>query len=535
MRRFTSYGPINRKLHYYAPREELINKAFTQLTGGNPGGDGHYVTVWAPRQTGKTWVMQELVEKIRQSSTWCTAGMFSMERAKKVKSSKAVLEVFCDKLREVFAIDFPTIKEFRHLPALFTKKYFKQPLILIIDEFDALQEEFIDNFAAIFRDLFISRTNEKNKKSSEKNYLLHGLALIGVRSVLGIENVSGSPFNVQRSLQIPNLTSEEVNGMFQWYEKESKRDIEPGVIDRLFFETRGQPGLTCWFGELLTEGFDEYEIDPSKPVTMRDFEITLAAATYALPNNNIQNIISKAKTGPEKELVFEMFRTDEKLPFSYDDPVVNSLYMHGIATKELEDMTRYYLRFSCPFVQKRLFNYFSRQLFRDMGELIEPFTDISAAVSPNGLDIREIMKLYQKYLTKNKSWLFNNAPRRNDMRIFEAVFHFNLYSFLSEFLRTKKGRVFPEFPTGNGKIDLLVTYENYTYGIELKSFSDRAAYQNALLQAARYGEKLQLEVIFLVIFVESIDDDNRQKYEVDCNPPGSDIVVKPVFISTGKV
>ena len=70
MRRFWSYGPINPKLHYYAPRKELIERACTQLTGENFQKDGNYITVWAPRQGGKTWVMQEVIEKIKQTGTF---------------------------------------------------------------------------------------------------------------------------------------------------------------------------------------------------------------------------------------------------------------------------------------------------------------------------------------------------------------------------------------------------------------------------------------------------------------------------------
>ncbi|MCU0286524.1 MAG: hypothetical protein MUF15_08990 [Acidobacteria bacterium] len=61
MRRFSSYGPINPKVHYYAPRKELIAGAYTKLMGENLSEDGHYITVWAPRQTGKTWVMQQIL------------------------------------------------------------------------------------------------------------------------------------------------------------------------------------------------------------------------------------------------------------------------------------------------------------------------------------------------------------------------------------------------------------------------------------------------------------------------------------------
>ncbi|MCP4150848.1 MAG: hypothetical protein GY757_24085 [bacterium] len=36
MRRFSSYGPINAKLHYYAQRHELIKRASSQLLGEIP-------------------------------------------------------------------------------------------------------------------------------------------------------------------------------------------------------------------------------------------------------------------------------------------------------------------------------------------------------------------------------------------------------------------------------------------------------------------------------------------------------------------
>jgi predicted AAA+ superfamily ATPase len=31
-----------------------------QLLGDDPNKGGHYITIWAPRQTGKTWIMQEV-------------------------------------------------------------------------------------------------------------------------------------------------------------------------------------------------------------------------------------------------------------------------------------------------------------------------------------------------------------------------------------------------------------------------------------------------------------------------------------------
>lgn len=533
MRRFSSYGPINPREHYHAPREELVAQGVKRLTGEHPQMAGHYITVWAPRQCGKTWLMQEAVRRIIDTGQFEVA-MITMEAAKEIDDEAEVMEVLVEKMSAAFQKQFPPLTRIRKLPSLFTKKFFSKPVILIIDEFDALEEKFINHFAAIFRDINVSRTNEVNKPTEQKTYLLHSLALIGVRSVLGIENVKGSPFNVQTSLHVPDLSYEEVKEMFLWYRKESGQTVEPEVIDRLFYETRGQPGLTCWFGELLTDTFNK---EKDAPISLKNYNRVYAEAAQALPNNNILNIISKAKVEPYKEMVLELFKTDREMEFSFDDESLNYLYMNGIIDLERKTgangETHIYCRFACPFVQSRLFNHFARELFRHMGTLVKPFADLNDVVNENELNIPGLMKLYQIYLDNNKEWLFKNAPRRTDLKIYEAVYHFNLFSYLHEFLRDKGGAVTPEFPTGNGKIDLLVQYKGKPYGMELKSYSDYPAYPGALKQAALYGNQLNLEIIYLVFFVTAIDEENRKKLGTIYIDPETGIKVDPIFIATG--
>jgi hypothetical protein len=167
--------------------------------------------------------------------------------------------------------------------------------------------------------------------------------------------------------------------------------------------------------------------------------------------------------------------------------------------------------------------------------LVEPFLKLGNIITPTHLDVIEILKIYQRYLERNKNWLFKRAPRRSDQRIFEAIFHFNLYSYLHEFLRSKKAAVFPEFPTGNGKIDLVLQYENQVYGIELKSFRDEAAFQQAVKKAAHYGKQLGLTEIILVSFIEAVDEETRAIFEKPYFDPDCQVTVKPFFIQTGLI
>ncbi|MEM7536475.1 MAG: AAA-like domain-containing protein [Chloroflexota bacterium] len=532
MRTFSSYGPVQAKLHYYAPRTELVAKTRAALIGQDPDSGGHYITVWAPRQTGKSWTTRQVIKQVRTEGVFET-GVISLQSAKTLTEDQDVLELFVDRLNQWFDYDFPMIQKWSQLSSLFTSDYFSKPVILIIDEFDALQEDFINRFANEFREMYLRRVDEYDKPSGEKSNLLHGLALIGVRSVLGIENVTGSPFNVQRSVHIPNLTPAEVAQLFQDYQDESGQRIEPTVIKQIYEEFSGQPGLTCWFGELLTEQYNRHD----GKITMNDFEDVYSGAVDDEPNHNIVNIISKAKQEPYTSVVLEMFQAGVKLPFRYDDPTTNYLYMHGVGGREIirdsKGKLQRYLKFPNPFVQKRLFNYFAHQLFTGLKRLYDPFINVSTIMTKTELNIPNIIRLYEDYIHKNRGWLFKNAPRRKtDEHIFEAVYHFNLYMYLFQFLQGR-GSVTPEFPTGNGRIDLILYYKDKRYPLEVKSFINRDEHQESLAQAARYGKKLNVPAAWLVTFIETMTDEQRAELEGTVVDEETGVEVTSVFVTTG--
>lgn len=531
MRKFSSYGPVDNELHYYVPRKRLIEKTARQLIGENPFKGGSYITVWASRQCGKTWIMREVLWKLKKDDRFNVVKL-NLESLKAEKDPDKIVGCIADMIVKGLRLKNVSIKTFMEFGSLFSRETMETPLILIMDEFDVLPEEVISGLAGIFRNIYIERS-EDQRPTSEKQYLLHSVALIGVRSVLGVENVKGSPFNVQRSLHVPGLTHEEVSFMFRWYEQESGQKVEQEVIDRIFYETQGQPGLVSWFGELLTEGMEDC-IPEKGPVTSKNFERAYKFAVHALPNNNILNIISKVRANPYRDIVIELFKTGKKSIFTYDDPYLNFLFMIGVIDRE-EAAQEFYTRFSCPFLQKRLFNYFSREISRTGDYLHDPFENLDAIITKTDVNIVNLIGLYQKYLEQNRDWLLKEAPRRKtDLRIFEAVFHFDLYMYLKIFFQDKGGKVFPEFPTGNGKVDIIIRYGKKMYALELKSFKDLNAYKKGLIQAAEYGSQLELDRIFLIFFTEGIDDVNRQRLETEYENDQYRANVKPLFVETGR-
>ncbi len=532
MRKFSSYGPVDTDLHYYASRENLVKTTCNRLIGDTPQKGGHYITIWAPRQTGKSWTLLQAMNRLKKNERFDVLKI-ELEHLKGEEDPIEAIKSIGNTILRRLNKEPISITNLDHFQQIFSGTILTKPLILILDEFDALSKETIGLVVGIFRNIYTSRLNEPNLPTQEKDYLLHGLALIGVRRVLGLGNRRGSPFNIQKSIHVPNLTFEEVKGMFDQYQKESGQHIDDDVIRRLFDEAQGQPGLISWFGELMTEGMDDLVVDTAKPITQTEFDEVYAYASYALPSVNILNIISKANEEPHKNFVLDLFKTDRKIEFKYDDPTINYLYMNGVIDR-VKINNQFFLKFVNPFVQKRLFNHFSSRIAQNLKQLIlDPFDDLSDTITDTHLNTRNLINRFQLYLTKNRDWAIKHAPRRTDMQVYEAVFHFNLFSYLVDFLRDNDGEVYPEFPTGNGQIDLVIKYSGKLYGLELKSFKDLLSYKKAIRQAARYGKQLTLKEVDLVFFVESITDQNRQKLETSIVDENTGISIKPIFVTTG--
>lgn len=152
------------------------------------------------------------------------------------------------------------------------------------------------------------------------------------------------------------------------------------------------------------------------------------------------------------------------------------------------------------------------------------------AVCTESLNIPNIIKRYKTYLKQNRDMVFKGMPRRKvDKRLYEAVYHFNLYRYLYDFL-TKRGiTVIPESPTGNGKIDLILTYREKVYALELKSFRDMYDYRRGIERAAEYARQLDLKEIVLLVFVELKEDEVKELQQA-IEEAGIKVIVIPIGV-----
>jgi len=507
MRKFHSYGPVDKEDHYFVERKNLIQKCTNQLIGNLEKG-GHYFTIWAPRQTGKTWIIRQSIKKIKATygETYIVADL-SIQPFALLKHVDDINKVFFgfwkDAIYKRLKINLNQLEEWNDWMNLFHKdsELFNKPLILFIDEFDKLPKEIIDQVVSMFRHMYLTRDE----------YVLHGLALVGVRSVLGVDSKKGSPFNVQRSIHIPNLTLDEVQHMFNDYQSESEQNIEPQVIHNLYEATNGQPGLIGWFGELLTEKFNFH---PDQTIDMDLWDEVYTASLHIEHNNTIQSMIIKAKTEYKSE-VLKLFK-DANIDFSFHVDWCNYMYMHGLIIYEKVrqlSKIKYICRFSSPFVQTCLYTVFTNEVSEShSGQVmaLDPIDFMQDVFDPPVLNIPALLGRYKKYLKRLKEYGENpwaNQPRRKtDFHLTEAVGHFHLYHWLKMALDGTCD-IIPEFPTGNGKVDLHIKCKQDKKGlIEVKSFVNPLKVSESMEQASDYAVKTSYSEITVAMFAPFTDE-----------------------------
>jgi len=517
MRHFHSYGPVDCKYHFCVLRTELIDRCVERITG-NGEETGHYFTIWGPRQTGKTWLMRQVKSRIErrcvdrfQVATMSMQGLIFEEN----EDEDAFLSKVSLLFQETFRAEIDPPETWENFKFFFHKKsrIFDRPLILFIDEFDSLPPRVIDRLVTLFRDMYLKK----------ETYQLHGLALIGVRAVLGVESLRGSPFNIQRSLHVPNLSMAEVTDLFRQYVEESGQPVEPEVVSSVYRSTRGQPGLVSWFGELLTE---TYNPGKEQPIDLPLWDYVYGRARRTEWNNTLLNLIAKAK-GRHTDKVIELFSRSD-IPFSLRNDWCSYLYLNGIIDAEdvIEEngQTLQVCRFSSPFVQHNLYDAFTDDLVGDRLPILalDPLDELNDVFEGDHLDLPALLNRYRAYLKRLADKGLNpwkDQPRRADIHLTEAVGHFHLYAWLMAAVG-RRCAVSPEFPTGNGKVDLHLRCRDKRGIIEVKSFIDATGVKTARAQAARYAKSIGLDRVTVALFVPVNDADVLEKLSGETDTDG---------------
>ncbi|MCP4689719.1 MAG: hypothetical protein GY859_16820, partial [Desulfobacterales bacterium] len=163
------------------------------------------------------------------------------------------------------------------------------------------------------------------------------------------------------------------------------------------------------------------------------------------------------------------------------DSTHSYLFTHGVIDSdriaEANGELKKVCRFASPFIQRCLYDALGRELiaYRSPIRALRPADDLADVFKGPNLNLPALLDRYKDYLARLKAAGINpwkDQPRRKtDFHLTEAVGHFHLYAWLQAAVG-KRCVVSPEFPTGNGKVDLHLKCREMRGIIEVKSFVD---------------------------------------------------------------
>ncbi len=170
-------------------------------------------------------------------------------------------------------------------------------------------------------------------------------------------------------------------------------------------------------------------------------------------------------------------------------------------------------RFSSPFIQDCLYSALSTDLMGHKVPILpldplDELTDVFETDYPGGLDLPALLQRYKDFLIRLKAKGLNpwqDQPRRKDLHLTEAVGHFHLFAWLKEAVGGECV-VSPEFPTGNGKVDLHLRWGDKQGLIEVKSFERLSVLKKDQLRAADYARSMGLTAVTMAVFVPVEDE-----------------------------
>ncbi len=484
MRWFNTAGPSRPEYNYMIPAAARLPEADRIIAQ-----QGYFV-MHAPRQTGKTTTMLALAKELTESGKFI-AVMVSMQvgavfRDEPGKAENAILDAWQESIRydlpeEFWPPTWPETSEGRRIGAALSAwaQAASRPLVIFIDEIDALQD---DTLISVLHQL---RDGYRNRPGG----FPWSLALIGLRDVRDYKVASGgssrlntsSPFNIKvASLTLDNFTAAEVSTLYQQHTAETGHEFTPAARQRAFDLTQGQPWLVNALAKLCvedlvpdpTEAITEAHIDQAKEILILRRDTHLDSLTERLREPRVRRIIEPILAGT---LLDDLPIDDQE--FVLDLGLVRRGQGGGLIIAN-------------PIYKEVI----PRELTITAQNSLPQFQP--TWLTPNGqLDAQKLLDAFLAF------WRQHGQPLLKTAHYHEIAPHIVLMAFLQRVVNGG-GTIDREYAIGSRRMDLLVTYGDVRVALELKVWHDgaRDPLTDGLTQLDSYLNGLGLETGWLVIF-----------------------------------
>jgi hypothetical protein len=446
-----------------------------------------YFVIHAPRQIGKTTAIQGLAAQLNASGKY-TAAVVSAETGAAfdrdpMASQQELLRAWDEAIRfwlpvELQPPDWSHCSTVSQALGLWCRDSAK-PIVLFIDEIDALRDESLIFLLRQLRDGYTRRP--KGFPSS--------LGLVGLRDVRDYKVASGgsdrlhtaSPFNIKvESLTLRNFYASEVAELYQQHTSDTGQVFTPEAVELVFQLTQGQPWLVNALARQLTE---EIAPTPDIPITPA---MVLEAKEILIrrQDTHLDSLAERLREGRVKAIMEPILASGELPETSNED----RQYLVDLGLLRRDPAGGLVL--ANPIYQEIL----PRVLAQGPQDSL-PTIAPSWLTAEGKLDVDRLLQAFLEFWMQHGEALLKSASYP------EIAPHLVLMAFLHRVINGG-GTLDREYAIGRDRMDLCLSYGDVKLGIEIKVWRDRKAdpIVKGLEQLEGYLNRMGTAQGWLVIF-----------------------------------
>ena len=311
MKHFNTTGPCRSDIHYLLPASERLPETRRLIDGQN------YFVLHAARQTGKTTSIMALARELTAEGRYAaivlsvqTAAVFSHDIE---AAEKLLLGIWRDVAEDCLPPElcppaWPASETGNRIRSALREwaRTIPRPLVVFLDEIDALEDQLLLSVLHQLRDGFPQRPTS----------FPWSLALVGMRDVRdykikssGSERLgTSSPFNIKaRSLTMSNFTADEVATLYRQHTTATGQVFTDEAVALGFELTQGQPYMVNALAKVsveelqpdLAQSITVSEIEQAKEILIQRRETHLDSLAERLREERVRRVIEPLLAGDE--------------------------------------------------------------------------------------------------------------------------------------------------------------------------------------------------------------------------------------------
>jgi len=508
-KRFNVTGVCFSDQHYMADTSAKFARIMEMVEQGD------YFTINRPRQYGKTTMLFRMMEALRQRPDYVVFSIsFEGIGDSPFSDEQTFCPVFLDlllsgaearghtDLADLIRAAIPNAVSFRQLSKEITRIATKadKKIALLIDEVDkSSNNQLFLSFLGMLRDKYLRRNQPEERT-------FHAVILTGIHDVKSLklkispesERKFNSPWNIAADFKVDmNLKPAEIRPMLDEYAHDRAVQVDsPAIAERLFYYTSGYPFLVS----KLCKIFDEDLLPEKAEQTWTTHDVdTAARQLIGEDNTNFQEMSKNLDNNPDLyELTQNIAIEGKHYPFEINDPIATLGLLYGIFAN------RNGLAIHNRIYQEVITNKMSFRMMRENVQLLDRYEGLYQ-LPGDRLDVKTALLKFRELMRAEYSQKDRNFLERQGRLVFLA--------FLKPLLNGH-GHAFKEPQTSEERrLDVVITYHQHQYVIELKIWRGPAAHQKGLDQLADYLDTLSLDAGYLLIF-DPTKTQNREEQEL---------------------